>query len=157
MFARFALIATIAAAPALAQDVVSTYGITTFPSGTLKYPADFAHFDYVNPDAPKGGEISVWAFGSFDSMNPYVPKGRAAGLSNVAYEALLSGNADEIGSAYCLICASMADRSARAVDNSVHCVSNAARSSAKSRAVATASFHAPDGFPVLVVSASRSA
>ena len=35
-----------------------------------KYPADFTHFDYVNPDAPKGGEVRRAATGTFDSLNP---------------------------------------------------------------------------------------
>lgn len=109
MIRRLAVLAVFACAvPATAQDeMVTAHGITTFPGGTLKYAADFPHLDYVNPDAPKGGEISVWAFGSFDSMNPYTPKGRAAGLSNAAYESLLAGTADEIGASYCFICTTM--------------------------------------------------
>ncbi|SDZ19235.1 microcin C transport system substrate-binding protein [Jannaschia faecimaris] len=107
MFRRLALLAVIAAAPALAQDTTPDYGISTFPGGELKYQPGFTHLDYVNPVAPKGGEISVWAFGSFDSMNPYTPKGRAAGLSSAPYESLLVGTADEIGTSYCLICNSM--------------------------------------------------
>jgi microcin C transport system substrate-binding protein len=58
----------------------------------------------VNPDAPKGGEISQWAFGGFDSMNPYSVKGRAGQLSSAMYESILSGTADEIGATYCLLC-----------------------------------------------------
>jgi len=114
MIRRLALVAVTAALPAFAQDATPDHGISTFPGGVLKYQPGFTNLDYVNPDAPKGGEISVWAFGSFDSMNPYTPKGRAAGLSSAAYESLLSGTSDEIGSAYCLICTSMdypADRS----------------------------------------------
>lgn len=88
-----------------AQDVTVSHGISTF--GDLKYPADFQHLDYVNPDAPKGGEISIWAFGGFDSMNPYSIKGRSGALSNVFYEPILTAVADEIGSAYCLLCATL--------------------------------------------------
>ena len=105
MFARLILIASTLAAPALAQDAQATHGITTFPGGTLKYPADFPHLDYVNPDAPKGGEISEWSSGSFDSMNPYTPKGRAAALSSSAYESLLASTADEIGDSLVRSCA----------------------------------------------------
>ena len=65
------------AVAARAETVITAHGISTF--GDLKYPADFTHLDYVNPDAPKGGEISEWAFGGFDSMNPYSVKGRAGG------------------------------------------------------------------------------
>jgi microcin C transport system substrate-binding protein len=88
-----------------AETVIKAHGISTF--GELKYPADFQHLDYVNPDAPKGGEISEWAFGGFDSMNPYSVKGRAGGLSSMFYESMLVGVADEIGASYCLICESL--------------------------------------------------
>ena len=46
--------------PALskAQDLTKAHGFNFF--GELKYPADFEHLDYVNPNAPKGGEISIW-------------------------------------------------------------------------------------------------
>ena len=90
---------------ASAQTVITAHGISTF--GELKYPADFKHLDYVNPDAPKGGEISEWAFGGFDSMNPYSVKGRAAALSASLYESILVSPSDEIGSSYCLLCESM--------------------------------------------------
>ena len=101
MLAVVALLA--AAAAARAQDtVITAHGIKTF--GELQYPADFPHLAYVNPDAPKGGEMSIWAFGSFDSMHPYTVKGRAGGLASVFHESFLSGTADEIGAGYCLIC-----------------------------------------------------
>ena len=95
-----------------AQETITAHGISTF--GDLKYPADFQHLDYVNPDAPKGGEISEWASGGFDSMNPYSIKGRSAALSSAMYEPILMGVDDEIGSAYCLLCSTLeypADRS----------------------------------------------
>ena len=86
-----------------AEDgVVTSYGISTF--GTLKYAADFKHLDYVNPEAPKGGEISVWRSGGFDSMNPFITKGRAEAYSSMLYESLLTGTADQIGASYCLLC-----------------------------------------------------
>ena len=79
--------------------------------GDLKYPADYAHFDYVNPDAPKGGEISLSVVGTFDSMHPYTRKGRAGALSTIMYESLLgdgtggaSAPADVYGESYCLLC-----------------------------------------------------
>ncbi len=103
---------TLAAGLARAQELIVAHGISTF--GELKYSADFPHLDYVNPDAPKGGEIAVWAPGSFDSMNAYSVKGRAAALASAAYESILTGVSDEIGSAYCLLCSTMeypADRS----------------------------------------------
>ncbi|SIS86826.1 extracellular solute-binding protein [Phaeovulum vinaykumarii] len=89
------------AAVAQAEVVIRAHGISTF--GDLKYGPDFAHLDYVNPAAPKGGEISVWAPGGFDSFNPYTIRGRAAALSSVVHESLLAGTADEIGAAYGLL------------------------------------------------------
>lgn len=101
-----ALLAGTVAMPAQAQEgTVTSHGVSTF--GNLKYPADMAHLDYVNPDAPKGGEMSIWSFGSFDSMNPYTTKGRAAGLSSVFFESMMTGTADEIDALYCLICESI--------------------------------------------------
>jgi len=88
------------------ETTIRSHGISTF--GDLKYGADFAHLDYVNPDAPKGGEISVWTSGGFDSYNPYTIKGRAAALASAPMESLLTGTADEIGSAYGLLAESMA-------------------------------------------------
>ena len=91
---------------ALAQEAtIRAHGISTF--GDLKYGPDFAHLDYVNPAAPKGGEISIWASGGFDSYNPYTIKGRAAAFSSGPLESLLTGTADEIGSAYGLLAESM--------------------------------------------------
>jgi microcin C transport system substrate-binding protein len=55
---------------AYAQEgkIIRSHGYSFY--GDLKYPADYTHFDYVNPDAPKGGEISISTLGTFDSMNP---------------------------------------------------------------------------------------
>ncbi len=84
------------------EKVVVSHGISTF--GDLKYPADFQHLDYVNPEAPKGGEISEWTLGNFDSMNPFSVKGVGGALSTIMLESLLTGTADEIGASYCLLC-----------------------------------------------------
>lgn len=68
------------------------------------YPADFTHFDYVNPDAPKGGELPMSAFGSFDSLNPFLLKGLpAAGLGLLVFETLLEKSLDEPFSMYGLL------------------------------------------------------
>lgn len=87
------------------QKTIVAHGISTF--GDLKYPAGFSHLDYVNPEAPKGGEISIWAFGGFDSMHPYTTKGRAGALSSVFFESLLAETADEIGASYGLLAESL--------------------------------------------------
>src|SRR5262245_25931013 len=65
--------------PAKADERVFKHGLNIY--GKLKYPADFKHFDYVNPNAPKGGRLRLGTVGSFDSLNPYIIKGdQAAGL-----------------------------------------------------------------------------
>ncbi|NWB26222.1 extracellular solute-binding protein [Pseudomonas gingeri] len=53
--------------------ISESHGYAQF--GTLKYPARFTHFDWVNADAPKGGTLRVMAFGTFDTLNPYTFKG----------------------------------------------------------------------------------
>ena len=88
-----------------AQGVVKSHGISKLDN--LKYPANFSHLDYVNPNAPKGGEIAFSALGTFDSMNPYSRKGRAGALSSIFFESLLTGTADEIAAVYCLVCETM--------------------------------------------------
>uniref|UniRef100_UPI003568FA07 extracellular solute-binding protein n=1 Tax=Puniceibacterium confluentis TaxID=1958944 RepID=UPI003568FA07 len=104
--ALLALGLAFAAHSSRAQDnVIKAHGVSTF--GDLKYPADFKHWDYVNPDAPKGGEFSTWAFGTFDSLTPYILKGNAASLSTVFYDSLLTGNLDEPDSSYGLVAESL--------------------------------------------------
>ncbi len=90
---------------ARAETVITSHGISTF--GDLKLPADFPHLPYVNPNAPKGGELSQWAAGTFDSLNPFSAKGLAATGSNIMLESILTGTADEIGASYCLLCSTM--------------------------------------------------
>ena len=102
--ALIAVAASVQPASALEDGWIRSHGITTFPGGELKYGPDFEHLDYVYPDAPKGGEMSIWAFGGFDSMNPFTVKGRADRLSSIMLEQLLTSTADEIGSSYCLLC-----------------------------------------------------
>ena len=87
-----------------AEDTLTASAISTL--GDLKYAADFIHLDYVNPDAPKGGEISEWTAGGFDNFNPYTLEGRAAALASAPHESMLTGTADTVGEAYCLLCES---------------------------------------------------
>ena len=69
-----------------------------------KYPADFTHFDYVSPEARKGGEITLYGLGSFDSLNPFLLKGLSAeGLGTLVFESLLEKSLDEPFSMYGLI------------------------------------------------------
>ncbi|NDR57097.1 extracellular solute-binding protein [Aliiruegeria sabulilitoris] len=102
LLSAVSLLAASSFANAAPEGWISSHGISTFP-GELKYQAGFPHLDYVNPDAPKGGEMSVWAFGGYDSMNPYTIKGRGERLAAAPYETLLEGVADEIGSDYGLL------------------------------------------------------
>lgn len=93
------------AIPARAETIIKSHGISTF--GDLALPADFTHLPYVNPNAPKGGEISQWSPGSFDSFNPYTIQGNSAALSSIFYESILSGTLDDVSAAYCLLCETM--------------------------------------------------
>ena len=75
--------------------------------GDLKYPPGFAQFDYVNPAAPKGGElrlVSNLRVSTFDKYNPFTIKGNApAYLSDMMFESLLIGSLDETASGYGLL------------------------------------------------------
>ena len=90
------------AAPALAEK---RHGLSIF--GELKYPPDFKHFDYVNPNAPKGGRISTTPTrppNKFDSFNPFILKGdSAAGLTMHLYDSLVTSSGDEQDAAYGLV------------------------------------------------------
>jgi microcin C transport system substrate-binding protein len=74
---------------------------------TPKYPPDFTHFDYVNPDAPKRGELYLAnpdRRTSFDKFNPFSLKGVApAGVADLMFESLTASSADEIGVMYGLL------------------------------------------------------
>jgi len=75
--------------------------------GDLRYPPDFPHFAYVNPQAPKGGElrlVSNLRVSTFDKYNPFTIKGSPpAYLSALLFDSLLSGAQDEVGSGYGLL------------------------------------------------------
>jgi len=69
-----------------------------------KYPADYSHFDYVNPNAPKQGKLTMMGLGTFDSLNPYLLKGLSAGgMGLLVFESLLEKSLDEPFSEYGLI------------------------------------------------------
>lgn len=104
LFPLAALLLALTSFMAKAQgETTIAHGTSTF--GDLKYPADFQHLDYVNPNAPKGGEIIISnERGTFDSFNPYARKGVPAQMATIAIERLMTGTADEIGSSYCFIC-----------------------------------------------------
>ncbi|MEM1314713.1 MAG: extracellular solute-binding protein, partial [Pseudomonadota bacterium] len=93
-----------AAADAAAVETTVSHGISSF--GDLKYPEGFPHFDYVNPDAPKGG---VWsgrgtaASNTFDSLHPFILKGEPAQGLGATFDTLLTGSADEADALYGLL------------------------------------------------------
>ncbi len=75
--------------------------------GQPKYPADYKNFEYVNPDAPKGGSVKLAAVGTFDNLNPFILKGVAAtGLGSV-FDSLLESSADEAFTEYGLLAQSV--------------------------------------------------
>jgi microcin C transport system substrate-binding protein len=71
--------------------------------GELKYASDFSHFDYVKPDAPKGGVARLSAIGTFDSLNTFTFKGRSASIVTLIYDTLMTSSLDEPGSEYGLL------------------------------------------------------
>ncbi|NPD14367.1 ABC transporter substrate-binding protein [Xinfangfangia sp. D13-10-4-6] len=95
-------------AEAVSEAVIVSHGIATFNADPLKHAADMTHLPYVNPDAPKGGQISLQAvLDGYDSMNPFSVKGRAAQGASIMLETILTGTADEIGTSYCFMCTTL--------------------------------------------------
>ena len=70
--------------------------------GEAKYSTDFRYFDYVNPDAPKGGMMRQGARGTFDSFNPWIDKGTPVSPGSI--ETLMTQSQDEAFTKYCLLC-----------------------------------------------------
>jgi microcin C transport system substrate-binding protein len=75
--------------------------------GEPKYGPDFKQLDYVNPDAPKGGELRDHSPGGFDSLNPYIVKGEAAPGIGLIYQSLTTATLDDTASEYGLIAQSI--------------------------------------------------
>ena len=82
-----------------------SHGLSLY--GELKYPPDFKHYDYVNPDAPKGGTVKYDAIGTFDTLNPFTLKGQPAAGSLAIYDTLLAAAPDDPVAAYALIAESV--------------------------------------------------
>lgn len=91
--------------PGAAQVAEPTHGVAMH--GDPLYPADFTHFAYVDPDAPKGGTLAMAAIGTFDSLNPYILKGNAATGAALVYETLTTQSNDEAFSEYGLLAQSI--------------------------------------------------
>jgi microcin C transport system substrate-binding protein len=80
---------------------VATYGISLY--GEFKYQPGFTHFDYVNPDAPKGGTMRLSALNTFDTLNPFVIKGVPAAGIGQTFETLMTRGEDEAVTDYPLV------------------------------------------------------
>jgi microcin C transport system substrate-binding protein len=92
-----------------AAGETDSHGLSIF--GDLALPADFTHFPYVNPDAPKGGEISLQTsatsgnqnFTTFNTLNIFILKGDGAAGMGLIFDSLMAGNGDEPDSLYGLV------------------------------------------------------
>ena len=87
----FVLLVT--AAHASDPTIQTTHALTLY--GAPRYSADFEHFDYVNPEAPKGGAIRLAAIGTYDNLNPFILKGVSAAGSLLIYNRLCTKSQDE--------------------------------------------------------------
>ncbi len=83
----------VAAAHASDPTIQTTHALTLY--GAPRYSADFEHFDYVNPEAPKGGAIRLAAIGTYDNLNPFILKGVSAAGSLLIYNRLCTKSQDE--------------------------------------------------------------
>lgn len=103
--ARAAAVLAMAVLALLSPQAWAAHGYALW--GQLKYAPGFAHFDYVNPQAPKGGElrlVSNLRVSTFDKYNPFTLRGNApAYLSALMFDSLLTGALDETGSGYGLL------------------------------------------------------
>ena len=92
-----------------AEGEIETYGLSSF--GDLALPPDFKHFDYVNPNAPKGGLLSLQItatggnqnFDTFDTLNMYSKKGDGAAGMSATFDTLMSATGNEPDSVYGLV------------------------------------------------------
>ncbi len=104
LLAAWALAAALAA-PTAAQTQGPSHGLSTF--GPVKYGPDFKHFAYVNPGAPKGGDIRLHSIGGFDNLNPFILKGEPEDNAALPFDTLMEAAGDEPDSAYGLIAKSV--------------------------------------------------
>ena len=93
----------LAALPARAEDAVWRHGLSLL--GEPSYAAGFKHFDYVNPNAPKGGVVRLGSQGTFDSLNLAVAgvKGELEDRIGLIYDTLMTSSLDEVGTEYGLL------------------------------------------------------
>ena len=98
ILAALAVAALLSVAPTLAQEKVWHHAGSLI--GEPKYPEGFAKFDYVNPDAPVGGEVRLSTDGTFDTFNPILPQGATASGLGLVFETLTTSSLDEISTEY---------------------------------------------------------
>jgi microcin C transport system substrate-binding protein len=87
--------------PTAQEETVWRHALTYVDE--VKYPPDFAHFDYVNVDAPKAGLLRLGDMGGFDTFNPVLPQGEIASGLGLIYETLFTPSYDEILTDYGLL------------------------------------------------------
>lgn len=105
IFMMSALSLALAASYAFAdghETIITAQGYSSY--NEFVYPEGSTHVNYVNLDAPQGGEIATWAQGTFDSFNPYSRKGRGGALASAAVESIMVSTADDAVSVYCYLC-----------------------------------------------------
>jgi microcin C transport system substrate-binding protein len=100
LLSAFILFSLFTSAPVLAAELQWRHGLSLM--GEPKYKADFKHFDYVNPQAPKGGVLRMAATGAFDNFNLAVAgvKGQLGAGIGLLYNTLLTSSLDEVSTAY---------------------------------------------------------
>ena len=102
MTMRFVLLLlTLFSVTCQAQTIKESYAFAVL--GEPKYDANFTHFDYVNPAAPKGGNITLSAMGTFDNFNRFALRGVAGERTDSLYDTLFVTSDDEPGSYYPLV------------------------------------------------------
>lgn len=87
------------------EALITSHGYNFF--GSLVYGPEYTQLNYVNPDAPKGGEMSIWSPGTFDSFNSYTRKGNSGSLATIGHENILTSFADDPTATYCHLCETM--------------------------------------------------
>jgi microcin C transport system substrate-binding protein len=93
------------AASGAAAGTTASHGISLL--GEVKNPPEFTHLSYVNPNAPKGGELVEDAIGSFDSLHPFIARGEVGAGSGAIYDSLMASVRDEPSTSYGLLAKSV--------------------------------------------------
>ena len=96
-----AAIVALLAPGAFAGTAKVSHGVSVF--GDLKYGADFTHFDYVNPNAPKGGTLRLWGLDTFETLNPFILKGQKESWNALVFDTLMARAFDEPDALYGLV------------------------------------------------------